>query len=625
MRLLRLIWRILVGVKDALVLLFMLLFFGALYAALAGRAATVVPSEAALTLDLDGVIVDQPAEQPPLALLSGGSNLVREIRVRDVVHSVDAAAKDGRIKALVLDLDRFQGAGPAHLQVIGEALKRFRTAGKPIYAYATAYMDPGYYLASYANEVWMAPLGGVLLTGPGGPNLYFKGLIEKLAINVEVFRVGAFKSAVEPFTRSDQSPEAEAAAQALVNTIWSVWKGDVTRARPRAKIESYIDALPQQVAAAGGDLAKAGVASGLVDKLGSRAEFARMVARLVGRGSDKTAASWSHVKLADYARVARHGAVQSGPGVGVVYVSGEIVDGEAGPGTAGGDTIAGLIEEALADKNVKALVVRVDSPGGSVMASERIRLALMEARRQNLPVVASMGSVAASGGYWVATSAETIYAQPTTLTGSIGVFAIIPTFSETLEKAGIAADGVRSTPYSGEPDILRGLSPQVKQLLQLSVEDIYRRFLARVAVARKMPTARVDEIGQGRVWAGATARKLGLVDHMGGLDVAVAEAARRAGLDPAKARAIYIEKSPALPFQILDDLLMETMPAQSRDPWSGLVASSRGALLRAFDDAQAIASGPAIQIRCLECGIARGGSQASNAALVEKLMPVNIR
>ena len=627
MRLLRLIWRLLVGIKDALVLLFMLLFFGLLYAALSERGGASVPSGGALTLDLAGVIVDQPSEQPPLALLSGRSDLVREIRTRDVVHAVNAAAGDGRIKALVLDLDRFQGAGHADLQSIGGALKRFRSAGKPIYSYAASYNDAGYYLASYANEVWMAPLGGVLLTGPGGANLYYKGLLDKLAVDVEVFRVGTYKSAVEPFVRQDQSPEAKAAAQSLVDMVWASWKGDVTRARPRARIESYITDLPALSAASGGDPARTAVAAGLVDRLGSRSDFARKVAQLVGPGPDKTSASWSGVKLADYARSVEQLAPSSGPGVGVVYVAGEIVDGDAGPGSAGGDTIAELVEKALTDRNIKALVVRIDSPGGSVMASERIRLALMEARRRNMPVIASMGSVAASGGYWVATSADTIFAEPSTITGSIGVFAIVPSFQNTLAKAGLSADGVKSTPYSGEPDVLRGLSPELKTLMQMSVEDIYKRFITRVSLARKLSPQRVDEIGQGRVWAGAAARRLGLVDHFGGLDAAVAEAARRAGIDPGKPRMIYIEKQPSLPFQLLGDMLTDAAPAaaSASDPWSGLIASSRGALLQAFSDAEAVARGPAVQARCLECGFAAAPRASSNSDVIAKLLAVKLK
>lgn len=609
-------WRLLVAIKDALVLLFMLLFFGALYIALSGKPSASIPTGAALTLELNGIIVDQPSEQPPLALLSAGSAVVREIRVRDVVHAISHASTDSRIKALVLDLDGFQGAGLADLQSIGSALKSFRSDGKPIYAYATSYTDHGYYLAAYANEIWMAPLGGVLLTGPGGAHLYFKGLIDKLAVDVDVFRVGTFKSAVEPFTRTDQSPEARAAAQALVDNLWARWREDVVKARPRAQINEYIAELPERAAATNGDMAKTALASGLVDQVNNRAQFAAKVARLVGPSPNKSPSSWASVDLSQYVAATRGSLPSTGPAVGVVYVSGEIVDGEAGAGTAGGQTISALIEQALTDRNIKALVVRVDSPGGSVMASEQIRLALMEARRKQIPVIASMGSVAASGGYWISTAAEKIYAEPSTITGSIGVFAIVPSFKQTLEKAGLNADGVKSTPYSGEPDLLRGLSPEVKQLMQLSVEDVYRRFVGRVAVARKLTPVRVDEIGQGRVWSGSTAQQLGLVDEAGGLDAAISEAARRAGLNADKPRVIYVEKQQSLPFMLLSEMLVDTTPIETpygsaSDPWSLMVRTSQNNALRALGDAQAIATGPAIQARCLECG-ATGAPRAND-------------
>jgi len=623
MRLLRLVWRFLMGVKNALVLLFMLLFFGGLYFALSARPVASVPNGGALNLTLNGVIVDQPSERPPLSLISSGSNVVREIRVRDVIHSIDAATSDNRIKALVLDLDDFQGAGQADLQSIGEALRHFRSIGKPIYAFATAYTDPGYYLASFANEIWMAPMGAVMVTGPGGTNLYYKGLMDKLAVDVHIFRVGTYKSAVEPYIRTDQSPEAKAAAQALVDTIWANWRAAVAKARPRAHIDGYLANIQQRAAAANGDMARAAVDAGLVDRLGNRAEFSRMIARLVGQGSDKRPSSWSGVELADYARATKPSPLSSGPAVGVVYVSGEIVDGQAGPGTAGGDTIADLIENAISNKDIKALVLRVDSPGGSVMASERIRLALVEAKRRHIPIVASFGSVAASGGYWVSTAADMIFAEPSTITGSIGVFAILPTFQNSLAKVGLSADGVKATPYSGEPDLLRGISPEVGALLQTSVEDIYRRFLLRVAVARKLPVARVDQIGQGRVWAGTTALKLGLVDRFGGLDAAISEAARRVNL-PARPRIVYVERQPSFPFQIIDDLRTEAAPttAMAHDPWSKLVGRGRGSLIGAFSDAEKIINGPTIQARCLECVIVDrpATQQAPLLALLRKFL-----
>lgn len=289
-----------------------------------------------------------------------------------------------------------------------------------------------------------------------------------------------------------------------------------------------------------------------------------------------------------------------GDAVGVVYVSGEIIDGRAGRGTAAGDTIAELIAEATARDDIKALVVRVDSPGGSVTASEKIRQALVDARADGLPVVASFGPVAASGGYWIATAAEEIYAQPSTITGSIGVFAVVPSFERTLGKLGVSADGVKSTPYSGEPDVLQGLSPDTRALLQASVEDIYRRFTGLVARARDLPAARVDEIGQGRVWAGGTAQQLRLVDRFGGLDDAIAAAAKRAGL-PADARVIDVEVQPSLPFQLFEQFAAPQEQAPAGDAFTRLTRVSQWRAAGGIVAATRIAEGPTMQARCLSC------------------------
>ncbi|MFZ4110772.1 MAG: signal peptide peptidase SppA, partial [Polymorphobacter sp.] len=294
---------------------------------------------------------------------------------------------------------------------------------------------------------------------------------------------------------------------------------------------------------------------------------------------------------------------QTGPAIGVVYVTGDIVDGEAPRGTAGGTTIARAIAKAVADNDdLKALVVRVDSGGGSVLASEEIRQALIDAKKQGLPVVASFGPVAASGGYWLATAADEIYAMPSTITGSIGVFAIIPSFNRSLAALGIGVDGVKSTPYSGEPDLLAGLSPETRVILQASVEDIYRRFTGLVATARKLPIAEVDRIGQGRVWAGNTALRLKLVDKLGGLDAAVVAAAARAGLK-GKVRTIDIER-PESPLVALFRGVMgpgEEQEQVSRDPFAKLAAASQLRLLAAVGDMRAIAQGPTMQAACAEC------------------------
>ena len=608
-------WRVLVGIKDFLVLVLLLLFFIGLWAALnAGHRAASVPAGSALVLNLDGAVVDQASEQSTFELVT--SREVRgEVQARDIIRAIDTAKTDGRIKLIALDLDTFLGAGQANLQSIGAALQRFRAGGKKVYAYATAYTDDGYYLAAQADKVWVNPLGGVLLTGPGGANLYFGKALAKLDIDVNVFRVGTYKAAVEPFTRADSSPEARAAEQALVDSLWRTYAGDVARARRGADVNAFLADLPQRLAAAQGDEAGAAVAAKLADVVGSRVDFSRAMAAIVGDGTDRSPADYNGVALADYVSATKPGG--SGPAVGIVYVTGNIIDGEAPRGTAGGTTIATAIREALAkNDDIKALVVRIDSGGGSVLASEEIRSALMEAKNSGLPIVASFGPVAASGGYWVATAADEIYAQPSTITGSIGVFAIIPSFNRALAHVNIGADGVKSTPYSGEPDVVRGLSPATKAILQSSVENIYGRFTGLVAQARHLPVAEVDRIGQGRVWAGVAAKDLHLVDGLGGLDAAVAAAAKRAKL-PADVRTIDVEKKESPLAQLIAASLgfgsAEGRTQGARDPFAKLAAASRMRWLAALGDVSAMASGPTMQAACTEC-IALGSPRVAAAA-----------
>jgi protease-4 len=594
-------WRFLVGVKDFLVLLLLLLFFAALWSALNSRSALEVPNGGALVLNLDGAIVDQ-ASEPTLAQLATGSDIGSQRQARDIIRAIDTAAADDRIKALVLDLDTFVGAGQANLQSIGAALQRFRKAGKPIQAYATAYTDDGYYLASHANRIWLNPLGGVLLTGPGGSNLYLKNAIEKLSIDINVFKVGTYKAAVEPFTRADSSPEARDANQTLVNSLWSTFLADVRAARPAADVPAFIAQLPQRIGAAGGDQSKAALDAKLIDAIGSRNDFDTAIVELVGEGEQKSFGTFTGINLDGYLAATTSLIPSQGPAVGIVYVTGNIVDGEAPRGTAGGTTIARAIADAVSSNDdIKALVVRVDSGGGSVLASEEIRQALVDAKKNGLPVVASFGPVAASGGYWVATAADEIYALPSTITGSIGVFAIIPSFNRALSELGVGVDGVRTTPYSGEPDILAGLSPETRGLLQSSVEDIYRRFTGLVSTARKLPVAEVDRIGQGRVWAGNTAQQLKLVDTMGGLDAAVAAAAKRAGIK-GDVRTIDIERPESPLVQLVNSIIGSGEQEQiARDPFAKLAAASRMQIFAAIGDLETMANGPTMQAACMEC------------------------
>lgn len=594
-------WRILVAIKDGLVLLFLLLFFGALYAALSfsPKPAAAV-SSGALLLDLDGSIVEQPAETSAMALLSGSGPEAKEYRLSDIVTALDAAKNDAKVKAVVLNLDGFVGGGQVAMSRVGKALDAVRAAKKPVLAYATLYSDDGYQLAAHASEVWSDPFGGVAILGRGGSNLYYKGLIDKLGVNTHVYRVGTYKSFVEPFTRTEQSPEAKQANQALAGALWQSWQDDVIKARPKAKIAAYAADPAAAARAANGDIAKAALAAGLVDKLGDESAFGKRVAQIAGEASSDKAGSFATIDLAAYVKARKP--ANNGQ-IGVLTVAGDIVDGEGGPGTAAGDTISDLLLTALDEKDLKALVVRVDSPGGSVMASEKIRSAILQAKSAGMPVVVSMANVAASGGYWVSTPGDVIFAEPDTITGSIGVFGIIPSFEGTLAKMGITTDGVRTTPLSGQPDVTGGTTPQFDQIMQLGVEDIYRRFVGLVAQSRRKTPAAIDVIAQGRVWDGGTARQIGLVDRFGGLEDAIAEAARRAKLDPANARPYYIEKQPdkfAEFVQSLADREQDSATAP-RDMLARQAWMQRGWAMQAVSDVRALVMGAGVRADCLEC------------------------
>lgn len=619
MKLVRGAWKLLVGIKDALVLCAMLLFFGALFAALNARHGGKPIGDGALLLDLDGSIVEQPAETGAFAALSGQAG-PRQYRLRDVVRAIDAARDDARVKVLVVDLDHFAGGYPETLNEVGEALGRVRASGKPVLAYASGYTDASYRIAANASEIWMNPLGMTLFAGSGGSQLYYKGLIDKLGVNVHVYRVGKFKSFVEPYTRADQSPEAKEATVALYAALSNQWKQAIAKARPKAQFATYLTDPQGLVAKANGDFGKLNLQTGIVDKLGDRIAFGQRVAQLAGHDDGKAAGSFRTIAYQDY--VDAHPLPTDGDAIGVVTVAGDIVDGKAGAGSAGGDTVAKYVLDGLAQKKLKGLVVRVDSPGGSAYASERIRLAILQAKAQGLPVVVSMGSVAASGGYWVSTAGDAIFAEPTTITGSIGIFGIVPTFEKTLAKIGVTSDGVKTTPLSGQPDVIGGTTPALDAILQAGIDQGYRQFIARVAGARHMTPARVDEIGQGRVWDGGSAHQLGLVDRFGTLSDAVAETARRAHLDPAKVHAEYLEKKPgwadALARSIADK---NDDDATAGDAFSRIAADRRATLAQALGDARRLATGAAVQARCLECaGLAPAQPSAADVSLLTMVL-----
>jgi protease IV len=600
MKLVKGAWRLLVGVKDALVLLFMLLFFGLLFAALSFSPKPSANRGGALLLSLKGAIVEQP-EAPDLRSVISGQVPAPEYRLRDVVRAIEIAAQDSSIKTVVLDLDSFVGGGQVALSRVGIALDRFKAAKKPVLAFATGYSDDAYQLAAHADEIWLDPMGGVLFSGPGGSNLYFKGLIDRLGANVHIYRVGKYKSFVEPYTRADQSPEAKSASQAVVNALWSNWQAEVTKARPKAKLAALINDPAAAVTANGNSLSKTALATGIVDKLGDKAAFGVRVAKLAGSESDAPAGSFNHTQLTDY--VAANPPSSFGKAIGIVTVAGSIVDGEARQGTAGGATIANLIRKAIAKDDLKALVVRVDSGGGSALASEHIRQALNEAKAKGLPIVASMGNVAASGGYWVAMAGDRVFAEPSTITGSIGVFAILPTFENSVSRYGVTADGVKTTPLSGQPDLFKGTNATTDTIFQAGVEDIYSRFLTLVSTARSLPIDKVNDIAQGRVWDGTAAKGVGLIDAFGSLDDAIAEAAKIAKIDPKDVQPRYLEPAPSVLATWIADFAETRVESAPQDMFGRLARQQQQSIFAGLFEAQAMLTAPSVQARCLECPI----------------------
>ncbi len=588
------VWKLLVGIKDAFVLLLMLLFFAVLYAVLSSRPAAL--TDGVLALDLNGTVVEQPSK-PTYADLAGAGTTLREYRLRDLVAALDSARDDDRVKAVALDLETFTGGGQVAMTDLASAIRRVRDSGKPVIAYAVGYTDDSYLLASAATEVWLDPLGLVAIAGPGGQNLYFKGLLDKLGVTANVYRVGTYKAAVEPYTRSDMSPEARQNAQALGGALLESWREAVVSNRPKAKVEAYMMDPVAALRAAGGDLGKAALGFGLADKIGSHEEYEARLAELGGKDSSSPG-GYKKIKLARYVDDVvdddRTGSI------GVVTVAGMIVDGKASAGTAGGDSIGNLIDKAVQEGGVEALVVRVDSPGGSVLASERIRQSILNAKRKDIPVVVSMGNVAASGGYWVSTPADFIYAEPSTITGSIGVFGILPSFEGTLQKLGVGADGIRTTPLSGEPDLLNGPSPAADTLIQAGVESVYRRFLAIVAQSRNKQPAQIDAVAQGRVWDGGTARQLGLVDGFGGMREAIEKAGALAKLSDPASKVRYLERPESFEEMLVGMFASDgagEVPAQ--DAFAAIAPETK--LTGALVQLRSMLSGPRIQVLCLEC------------------------
>lgn len=499
-----------------------------------------ITDKTALVLNIDGALVEEKTWVDPLSKAinqgTGSEEENPEVLVRDVVKVVREATKDNRIQALVLRLDNMSSGSMDKLQAVGVELEKFKAANKKIYATGSYYTQGQYFLASYADSINLQPMGTVMLEGFGSFPMYYKAALEKLQISTHVFKVGTYKSAVEPFTRNDMSPEAKEANKAWLDDLWGTYKEQVA-ARRGFEVTNFDEtyaSLLTRLKAADGDMTKYALDAKLVDTVKTRQEFRKELIALVGE--DKENHTFNQVNFDDYLSLVQPKHQMVNPltdKVAVVIARGSIIDGKAKAGTIGGDSTSDLLRQAREDDKVKAVVLRIDSGGGSAFASEVIAEEIRALKAAGKPVIASMGAVAASGGYWIAAPADEIYAAPTTITGSIGIFALLHTAENAMATLGVNVDGVGTTELaglSGGVPLFKGLRPEAAEILQSSINHGYQQFLTHVASNRKMETAAVDKIAQGRVWTGKKALELGLVDKLGTYEDAIAAAAEKASL-----------------------------------------------------------------------------------------------
>ena len=488
----------------------------------------------ALVLNLSGQLVEQSSiEEPSSRLMKkwiDGDEKPTETLVSDVVYAIDQAAKDPNIKGIVLQLQDLESSNLSKLGQITQALDNFRRSGKPVVAGGDFFVQHQYLLAAHADQILLDPAGAVMLQGLGLYNFYYKSALDKFNITPHVFRVGTYKSFVEPYTRDDMSPEAREANSRWLNQLWQAYVKDAASARKITAdaISPSKEQLLQRLKAAQGNAATYALQQKLVDKLATRDQQVALIAKFAGKADDDV--GYRHVSLRDYLRhQPDRYADQHKPRIGLIVAAGTIQNGDQPPGTIGGESLSRLLRSVVHDDSIKALVLRIDSPGGSAFAAEQIRTELLAIQAAGKPVVVSMGSMAASGGYWIAADADRIVAEPTTITGSIGVFGLFASIDKALEYVGIHTDGIATTDFAGI-DPSRPLPDHVKQVIQMNVENTYQRFIQLVAKGRNMSPQAVDKIAQGRVWSGLDAKELGLVDELGSQPEAIAAAAKLAKL-----------------------------------------------------------------------------------------------
>ncbi|EKO3547888.1 signal peptide peptidase SppA [Vibrio fluvialis] len=585
------IWKVITFIRLALTNLIFLLSLAIIYFVYihAESPTPTVDNASALVLNLSGPIVEQSTYVNPMDSFAGsvlGQDLPKENVLFDIVDTLRHAKNDEKVSGLVLALRDMPETNLTKLRYIAKAINEFKASGKPVYAVGDFYNQSQYYLASYANKIFLSPDGAVMLRGYSAYNLYYKTLLEKLDVNTHVFRVGTYKSAIEPFIRDDMSDAARESASRWLTQLWGAYVDDVATNRQidaktlTPSMDEFLALLKQS----SGNLADLSLKVGLVDELATRQQIRKELADIFGSDGDD---SYNAVSYYDYRPTVTPKFDMANDDIAVVVASGAIMDGSQPRGTVGGDTLASLLRQARNDDKVKAVVLRVDSPGGSAFASEVIRNEIEAIKAAGKPVVISMSSLAASGGYWISMSGDQIVAQPTTLTGSIGIFSVITTFEKGLNKLGVYTDGVGTSPFSGV-GVTTGLTDGVKDALQMGIEHGYHRFISLVAENRHMSEQDVDKVAQGRVWTAQDAQKLGLVDKLGDFDDAVALAASLAKLETYNLYWVEEPLSPAQ--QFLQDLFGQVRAGLGLDVSSLMPEALKPATKQLVSDASLLSS-----------------------------------
>ncbi|EHO3802105.1 signal peptide peptidase SppA [Salmonella enterica] len=590
-------WRVLNFVREMvlnLFFIFLVLVGVGIWMQIGNGSNSEQTARGALLLDISGVIVDKPSTNHRLGalgrqLFGASSDRLQENSLFDIVNAIRQAKDDRNITGIVLDLKNFTGADQPSMRYIGKALREFRDSGKPIFAVGENYSQGQYYLASFANKIWLSPQGQVDLHGFATNGLYYKTLLDKLKVSTHVFRVGTYKSAVEPFIRDDMSPAAREADSRWIGELWQNYLHTVSANRQISPQQLFpgAQAIIDGLTSVGGDTAKYALDHKLVDALASSADVEKALTKQFGWS--KTENNYRAISYYDYSLKTP---ADTGGTIAVIFANGAIMDGEETPGNVGGDTTASQIRDARLAPKVKAIVLRVNSPGGSVNASEVIRAELAAAKAAGKPVVVSMGGMAASGGYWISTPANYIVASPSTLTGSIGIFGVINTVENSLSSIGVHSDGVSTSPLA-DISMTKALSPEVQQMMQLSIEYGYKRFITLVADARKRTPEQIDKIAQGHVWTGEDAKANGLVDSLGDFDDAVAKAAELAKLK--QWHLDYYQDEPTVLDMVMDSMtgsvramLPEAIQAMLPAPLvsAANTVKAEGDKLAAFNDPQ---------------------------------------